>query len=91
LALKTLRNDDNIVILKVDKGGAIVIMDKEDYNLKMRDHLYNSGSYTKLQHNRISKIIKEVKKVVNKSNLDDHLKKKLIPCSEITPIIYGLP
>lgn len=90
LALKNLINNDNIIILKVDKGGATIIMDKEDYNLKMRDHLYSNGSYKKLQHNLISRIIKEVKKSINESNLDDYLRKRLTPCSEITPVIYGL-
>jgi hypothetical protein len=35
-ALKNLRNDENLVILKADKGGTIVL---SDYNRKMNETL----------------------------------------------------
>lgn len=50
-ALKSLRNNNDIVILKADKGGATVVMDHGNYINKMKDHLYNSGSYKKLEKN----------------------------------------
>jgi hypothetical protein len=62
-AIKNLRNNENIVILKADKGGATVVMNRIDYNTKMIEHLTTTGSYKKLNNNPISKIIKEVKKV----------------------------
>ena len=52
-ALKNLRCNDKIVILKANKGGATVVMEKEEYNNKMRDHLHNIGSYKKLNKNPI--------------------------------------
>ena len=91
LALKNLRNNEDIIIVKADKGGATVIMDKSEYNLKTVHHLTTSGSYRKLERNPISKVIREVKKAINSSNLDDKLKKRLTPSQEITPRIYGLP
>ena len=66
-------------------------MEKSEYNLKMVHHLTTSGSYRKLESNPISKVIREVKKAINSSNLDDKLKKRLTPSQEITPRIYGLP
>ena len=33
IAVKSLRNNDNIVIFKPDKGAGVVILDKQDYNL----------------------------------------------------------
>lgn len=48
LALKTLRNNDKIGILEDDQSGYIVVMNKEDYNSKMRYHLHNSGCYNRL-------------------------------------------
>jgi hypothetical protein len=90
-ALKNLRNDENLVILKADKGGAIVLMNLSDYNRKMNEHLTQSGSYKKLNCNPIKKIIRQVKKSINSSNLDERTKKRLTPNNEITPRIYGLP
>lgn len=89
-AFKSLRNNEKIVVLKADKGGAAVILDKEDYTFKMNEHL-SCGSYKKLSKNPIPKIMKEVKKAILESNFDDKLKKKLIPSSECIPRIYGLP
>ena len=49
------------------------------------------GSYRKLSNNPIPKIMKEVKKTIMESNLDDKLKRKLIPSCETIPRIYRLP
>jgi hypothetical protein len=90
-AIKNLRNNENIVILKADKGGATVVMNKTDYNNKMMEHLTTTGSYKKLDNNPISMVIKEVKKAIKVSNLDEWMKKRLTPSCQITPRIYGLP
>ena len=55
-ALKNLRCNHKVVTLKANKGGATVVMDKEEYNNKMRDHLHNSGSYEKLNENPYPKL-----------------------------------
>ena len=57
----------------------------------MKDHLYNSGSYKKLEENPISRITRLVKKAIKDTNLDDKLKKCLTHDIEITPRIYGAP
>jgi hypothetical protein len=73
-AIKNLRNNENIAILRADKGGATVVMNKIDYNTKMMEHLTTTGSYKKLDNNPISKVIKEVKKAIKVSNLDEWMK-----------------
>ena len=90
-AIKKLRNNKNIVILKADKGGATVVMNRMDYNTKMKEHLTTTGSYKKLENNPISKVIKVVKKAIKSFNLDETMKKRLTPSCRITPRIYGLP
>lgn len=45
----------------------------------------------KLKDNPISQIIKEVKRAIKNSNLDEGLKKQLLPNNEITHRIYGAP
>jgi hypothetical protein len=46
-------------------------MNNDDYNKKMIKHLTQSSSYKKLTKNLISRIIKEVKKVIKSSSIDD--------------------
>ena len=74
-ALSNLRNNEDIVVLKADKGGATVLLNSKDYVSKMLDHLSSSGSYRKLGSNPIAKILREVKKVIKESSLDDKNKK----------------
>jgi len=83
-SLKDLRNDENLVILRVDKGGTTILMNLNDYNRKMNEHLYQSGNYRKLNWNPIKKIIRQVKNAINNSNLDERTKKCLTPNNEIT-------
>jgi hypothetical protein len=78
-------------VLKADKGGATVVMNKMDYNTKMKEHLTTSGIYNNISNNPIYKVTKEVKKVITDYNLDEMINKRLTPCFLITPIIYGLP
>lgn len=78
------------MVFKADKGRLAVVLDKEDYICKMKEHL-SCGSYNKISANPIPKIMREVKKAILESNLDDKLKKRLSPSCEIIPRIYGLP
>lgn len=89
LALKTLNQNPNIVILKADKGGVIVIMNKKDYDKNMLDHLNNNGCYTILKKNPIGKVSKIIKGLIKASN--EHNTKNLIETNPYTPRIYGAP
>ena len=78
-------------MLKADKGNVAVILDREDYDKKMLDHLSASGSYRRLDRDPTKKIIAEVTKTIKNSSLDENTKKKLIPKDTSVPRIYGLP
>ena len=90
-ALKSLNNNKDIVVLKADKGGATVILNREDYRMKMLDHLENSGSYKKLAKNPLKKIRRVVAEAIKSSNLVSSLSKKLIESNPLTPRICGPP
>ena len=90
-SLRELKKNDHIVILKADKGGATVILNKEDYIAKMKSHLDSSGCYKKLNKNPLNRIIKGVNEAIKKSSLDEEIKKKLIVSDPLVPRIYGLP
>ena len=42
-AVKQLASDKNIIVLPADKGRAMVVMDREDYNTKIKEHLQTCG------------------------------------------------
>ena len=48
LAIRTLANNDNIIINKADKGSTIVVLDKEDYIRDGLKHLNDPSVYRKL-------------------------------------------
>jgi len=90
-ALKSLNTNHGIIVLRADKGGAAVISDKEDYQKKMLDHLYNSGSYKKLDKNPLKRISRAVSLAIKSSSTVGSFSHKLIESSPINPRIYGLP
>ena len=91
MTLRNLRNNEDIIVLKADKGNVAVILDREDYDKKMLDHLSASGSYKRLVRDPTKKIIAEVTKTIKNSSLDENTKKKLISKDTLVPWIYGLP
>ena len=92
--LAELKKDQSRVILTVDKGVAIVIMDKEDY-LKKAKALLDQGTYKALKTDPTSrmkaKMINLLKKIKTEGGIDDILYKKLYPTGAVTPKFYGLP
>ena len=62
VALKSLRNNSDIIIKPADKGGAIVIWKKEDYIKEGERQLSNQIHYQRLEDSNrtIKKFIKEV-------------------------------
>jgi hypothetical protein len=91
LALKSLSNNKNLVVLKEDKGGVVFIMNKDNYIEKMLDHLNNSGSYKKLNKNPLNKIAREVSNAIKLRNINDNDKNRFLVSFPSTPRIYGLP
>ena len=54
-ALQKLANDDSIVVTQADKGGGIIIMDKQQYVTKMDEMLNDSETYEKKQRGHTEK------------------------------------
>ncbi len=94
-ALRSLRNDPSITILRADTGNATVIMDTADYIEKMAHHL-NTGPYQqekKCIRSVMNKLKAETIKLTRKLNskLSNQMSYRLNPKSSICPRIYGLP
>ena len=54
-AITTLLNDDSLVISKVDKGNAIVVMNKSDYLMKAKEILDDRRAFMKINQNLTNK------------------------------------
>ena len=93
--LVELKKDQSRVILTADKGVAIVIMDKEDYQEKAKALLEDQGTYKALKTDPTgrlkSKMINLLKKIKSEGGIDDILYKKLYHTGAVTPKFYGLP
>ena len=77
--------------MKADKGGATVILNKEDYVTKMQSHLDLSDYYKELNQNPLSRITREVMETIKGSYIDNDIKKKILMLDPLIPRIYGLP
>ncbi|XP_074641212.1 uncharacterized protein LOC141898959 [Tubulanus polymorphus] len=95
LALQELRKLKTIKISKADKGGKIVILDLDNYNVKMQSLLDNPGVYKKLKSNPLPRMQANFNR-----SLSDIIKR--FPSAKETlnkfhsrlpslPYIYGLP
>lgn len=93
-ALKELKNNQDIVFKKADKGGSIVIMDTDYYrdHLVIKGHLSND-TYQKVDKNADKKVVKELNVHVEKfkDNLTNNEMKYLTKYDWKTSNFYVLP
>ena len=93
-AVRTLRNDENIVILPADKGNSTVVMDRTEYDRKLEEML-SDNTYKKLDKDPTAKIKRKVAKTLKKTEDKGELSKErrlfLIPHASTAPQLYGLP
>ena len=96
-ALKELKEDKDIVILKADKGNCTVIMDRPDYDQKIIALLNDNDIYSKLvtKRNPLNNITKDVNGFVYQLLLDNKIKQDKyywLHCSKaVMPRFCGLP
>ena len=96
LCLKELSTDPAIVIKQADKGGSIVIMNKEEYLNKVNAHLQNSCQYKKVLNNPTKDLINEINSYIETiyihQYIDINTAKFITPTSDSRlPIFYTLP
>ena len=63
VALKELKENSSLFILKADKGNSTVILDRDDYDLKIRHLLEDQSTYQKLPSR--SDPTKSITKILN--------------------------
>ncbi|XP_021964253.1 uncharacterized protein LOC110859600 [Folsomia candida] len=93
-AIKSIKQNKDIVIGKADKGNCIVVMNKTDYHAKMEE-MISDGPYTQLPHDPTETYSKKVEIVCNKLLLQNKITKaeygRFIVKDARSPIIYGAP
>ena len=89
-----LKKDEDRVILTVDKGVALVVMDKEEYISKVQE-LLSQPAYKGIPKDPTNKIkgqpITKLRRIKMDSNLDDGMYKAMYPTGCVLPTFYGLP
>ena len=93
-ALKELKLDNNRLILTVDKGVALVVIDKDDYIKKVED-LLKENTYKKIaedptpkQKNKLISILRNIKA---EGGLKEEVYRRLYPTGAGSPKFYRLP
>ncbi|XP_078361584.1 uncharacterized protein LOC144645943 [Oculina patagonica] len=93
-ALKSLKEDESIMVLPADKGRASVVMDADTYRTKMST-LIENGPYQLLNKDptdRLTrKLSKELLTLKRNGDLSEAVYNKIRPRHKQPPRIYGLP
>ena len=94
-ALTELKQDNSRVVLTVEKGVAMVIMDQQDYINKAQTLLQDTNTYKVLPKDPTShiknKLITLLKDIKQTGGLSTQKYKQLYPTSAVPPKFYGLP
>ena len=93
-ALKELREDQGRLVLTVDKGVAMVVMDRKDYQEKV-EGLLASTTYKAISTDPTNKLkvqlIQKVRRIKRETNMDEGTCRSMYPTSCTAPKFYGLP
>ena len=89
-----MRRDKTRVILTVDKGVSMVVMDRDDYNTKAEELLHQQ-TYRPIPSDPTNKLknrlITLLKKIKTEGGLNEATYKRLYPTGAGSPKFYGLP
>ena len=96
--LKKLKSDPNIVVLKSDKGNAIVILNKQDYHSKMNNILSDTSKFKLItddlfnvlitKEDKINRLLSKLKKG---KEISDCEFSQMYATGTLPGILYGLP
>lgn len=75
-ALNKLKNNSNLVIKPADKGGSLVIMDKDNYLTEAYKQLNDKNYYKKLKNPIFQKNKSDIEKVLTDMYNDGHISRK---------------
>lgn len=89
-----LRKDKNVVIMKADKGNAVVVLDINDYRKKIYDIL-DSDKFEKLDSDPTVKrelaFRTKLLSLKKEGKIDNKTYDRITPCGSRAGVLYGLP
>ena len=92
-ALRELKGNKDMLVFTVDKGVAMVIMDRQEY-INKSNNLLAQSAYRPIPRDSTNKIkgklITMVRKVKNQTGLDSNKYKAMYPLDHSPPKFYGL-
>lgn len=95
IGLKSLCERKYLIIRPADKGGGLVILDKDDYHAEMCRILEDTNTYTPLLSDPTKddkrELVELVKKGFQQGILDKKERDYLVPVAPHIPIMYYLP
>lgn len=90
-----IKENQEIYITNSDKSNKTVIINKQEYNKKMREHLSDTSTYQYLPNDPTTKVNNIQKKLINQLVIKKYIsmeqRQYLMNYNPITPRIYGLP
>ncbi|XP_041424923.1 uncharacterized protein LOC121395440 isoform X1 [Xenopus laevis] len=93
--LRTLMNEPDIIFKPADKGGALVVMDRDQYIQEILNQLSNEEVYKKVSKDPLPEIQKRIAQIIDQGVEDGIIekdtKKFLIKEHPMTPVLYTLP
>ena len=94
-ALKNLQADDEIVVVPADKGRAVVVMDRLDYDSKINTLLSDQSTYQKLTRDPAPALERQMNELLlslkRSGAIPPKLYDQLRSSAGKTPLFYGLP
>ena len=93
-ALRELREDKDRMVLMADKGVAMVVMDRKEYQDKVESLLATSAYRTisKDPTNKLkAQLIQKLRRIKGETNMDEGMYRAMYPTSCTAPKFYGLP
>ena len=90
-AVNSLKSDSNIIISEADKGGAIVILNRSEYNTKVQIMLTDTKCYQPVKYNPTNRIKSKLKVLLKGTKWDPDFQTKLCMDAPYAPNFYGVP
>ena len=94
-ALKNLSRDKTRLVIQSDKGNCTVVMDRSDYDSKVRSLLNDEKTYKVLKKDPTAKIERDLNRMLlrlkRENKIDETLYKYLHSSDGLPPRFYGLP